>query len=367
MVLVILAVSVLCVRAAEDTAAELYGRGVHAYFAGDYDSAMAFLNESIAKNATDPRPYYYRGLALAATEGLSAALPELAHAAEVEVSQQGDRRYDVNAALQRVQGAIRMELEKQRRAVRMAAAERKKKQDQIKYEELKRREEVVLYRPDQPAPKLDFEVPEIDLGGPDPFATGAAFTGGQEVAVATPRPIPSGADSSVQPGADQEARDPFAETEDDMGSAADAENPFGTPAPSAKKPPAQKPAPTPPAAEANPFGDDMEAVTPDNPLFDDSVRPNLPPGMNVGGTLLDILGKTLSGQGAGSADRDPFGGAAPAAPPAEQPAPADSGANPFDDAPPAKAEPAAEPAATETAPAAEPAAPPAEPDDDPFR
>ena len=55
MALVITAVMGNGILAAEPTAAELYGQGVHAYFAADYDSAITLLSESIRQNGADPR------------------------------------------------------------------------------------------------------------------------------------------------------------------------------------------------------------------------------------------------------------------------------------------------------------------------
>jgi len=66
--------------------------------------------------------------------------------------------------------------------------------------------------------------------------------------------------------------------------------------------------------DTNPFGETVE-VSPDDPVFDESVRPELPAGMDMGSTILDLLGKTFSGEPNESKDRDPFGEAAPDEPP----------------------------------------------------
>ena len=213
MTLVIIAVVGMHMQAAEQTASELYGQGVHAYFGSDYDSAIASLSASIEKNAGDPRAYYFRGLALASRHGLDAGLADLAKGADVEVNRVDERLYDVNGALQRVQGSLRMEVEKQRTGARLAAAQKKKKQDLVKYERLKRREDIVLFQPDRPVTKIDLELPKVVLKSGDPFANGFAFTGGKEVASATPAPVEPSADTVATPaGMDSEApRDPFAD------------------------------------------------------------------------------------------------------------------------------------------------------------
>ena len=42
---------------------ELYGVGVHAYFAGSYGEAEESLSAAVAGGSRDPRVYYFRGLA----------------------------------------------------------------------------------------------------------------------------------------------------------------------------------------------------------------------------------------------------------------------------------------------------------------
>src|SRR5437588_191322 len=44
---------------------EVYGRGVHAYFAGRYREAYDSLTTAISAGSTDPRAYYFRGLVYA--------------------------------------------------------------------------------------------------------------------------------------------------------------------------------------------------------------------------------------------------------------------------------------------------------------
>ena len=89
------------------------------------------LSESIEKNGSDPRAYYFRGLALASTSGVQAGLADFTKGADVEVNQADRPVYDINGALQRVQGPLRLELEKVRAATRKAAVERQKKRDRF--------------------------------------------------------------------------------------------------------------------------------------------------------------------------------------------------------------------------------------------
>ncbi len=352
MTLVIIIVAGIRVFAEDQSAVELYGQGVHAYFAGDYESAVGYMSASIEKHGTDPRPYYFRGLALAALHGLESGLADMAKGADVEANKMDKRIYDINGALQRVQGTLRLALEKQRSSARVAAAERRKRQDRIRYEELKRREDVVVFDPTRPVKKVELDLPKVDLAGANPFTSGVVFTGGKEVAQAAPVPVEPSEAGVTMPADTEAPRDPFggvatqpaAQTEDPFGS-----SPAGPKTPAAKKPQAE------PGA-ANPFGDAMPKTNPDDSsIFDENVRPELPPGMNVGGTIMNVLGKALSGS---AANRDPFGDPnAEAAPKQEmEPQAEDPNAVPGD-AGAAKKEPAEK----------TPAEKPADPSSDPFK
>ncbi len=335
----------------DERAAELYGRGLHAYFNGDYDSAVRLLSASIEKFGSDPRAYYFRGLALASQSGLEAGLPDLVRGADVEVNQADRPVYDINGALQRVQGPLRLELEKARSATRQAAAERKQKRDRIRYEELKRREDIVLLNPKRPIPQAKLDLPAVDLrGGEDPFASGMAFTGGKQVDAAPPTPVEP---ATAAPGGGAEVRDPLAAP----GAAAPAQSddPFATPA--RKTEPALTPQAAAPKTEANPFGEDMPKL--------ELEGLDRAPGRaaRIGGNLINVLGRTLSGQ---ASDRDPFAepGKKEAAPDREP-----AGHVPVPGGEPEREADATPPAAQpldEAVPQEDAAKKPADTDDDPF-
>ncbi len=355
--LIIIAVAGSRIFAAEKTAAELYGQGVHAYFAHDYDSAIALLSASIKKNSSDPRAYYFRGLAHASQQGTDAGLADFAKGADLETNPTDERLYGVNSALQRIQGSLRLTLEQQRTAARLAAAERKKKQDRIKYEQLKRREDVVLYKPNQPIKSIDLKLPPVDLGGQDPFATGAAFSGGKQVGTVAPAVVEPSADAMESPAESEgeKPRDPFSDPGAKPAAPKKSDNPFGDMTPAEEPPKAEKAPDT-----SNPFGDDMSKAAADDPVFDDSVKPELPPGMNIGGSIMDMLGKTLSGKSAESKNRDPFADDEPAIPPKTETPADDAGTKPADDA-------ASKPANDAGAKAGKKPEKKADPDDDPFK
>ena len=300
MTLVLLGLAAGIAAGQDESAAELYGKGVHAYFAADYDQAVAWLTESITKFDGDPRAYYFRGLALASETGVEAGLADFNQGADVEINRTDRPIYNINGALQRVQGSLRLELEKVRAATRQAAIDRQKKRNRIRYEELKRRDEVVLFKPNQPAPQADLELPKPDLGGaPDPFASGMAFSGGKQMAAAAPTAATTAA--ATTPGGAQ-PEDPLAEQAGGAAAPAEEADPFADPGMAGKTAPAPGEAKTPQGEdESNPFGTDLPKL--DLPTEDAPAAPKA----GMAGGLMKILGKTL----AGASDRDPFADPAP--------------------------------------------------------
>ena len=45
----------------DELLADLYGRGVHAYFEGELNTAHKFFSDAIEQKTQDPRCYYFRG------------------------------------------------------------------------------------------------------------------------------------------------------------------------------------------------------------------------------------------------------------------------------------------------------------------
>jgi hypothetical protein len=324
---------------AEDLgASEIYGRGVHAYNSGDLIKATELLTQLINKQTVDPRVYYFRGLAQAGLGSIDAARADFARGADLEVN--GKQKFDVAAALQRVQGQPRMEIERQRAAARRAAAAKKKKRDLARYERLRRREDLVLYDPNRPAiDRSELTIPNPVQSHPsDPFSSEMVLTGGKQVEVAAPETMETDADPFAGEGEDK-PRDPFAA---DPGKPAEPEDPFGS---EEKKEPAENPfgeqMPAEEKAEdpfgESPFGEEMPKAEEDP--FADIPEGETPQALPSGGggavgNIFRILGKTLSEQ---SADRNPFtesgDDAGEPTPPAEAPDDNASGQAPTDDAP----------------------------------
>ena len=173
----------------DDSLAEKYGKGVHAYFSGDYAAAYRALTRAIDAGSEDPRCHYFRGLTLLKLDQSEKAEADLAKGAELETLDR-DGYYPVSRSLERVQGRHRLLVEQHRRQARRAAGEREKTYHRKRYEEIRRREEEVLRKPlmvplenlaqpieespavarpaDQVAPLSPPKLPESTK--PDPFA-----------------------------------------------------------------------------------------------------------------------------------------------------------------------------------------------------
>ena len=120
-----------------------YGRGVHAYFAGDYLKAHEQLNMAIEGGSTDPRAYYFRGLAYLKLGRAPEARMDFRKGAEME-SKDGNKFYNVAKSLERVQGKARVELEDYRVDARMAALAEAENVRKARYEAIEQDESRVV-------------------------------------------------------------------------------------------------------------------------------------------------------------------------------------------------------------------------------
>ena len=277
-VLLMLGPAVSANRAQDSLLQEMYGQGVHAYFAGKYDHAHELFTTAIDQGSQDPRCYYFRGLAYAKLGRPDEADADYKHGAELEA---GGAAVQINVgqALQRVQGNLRLQLEEYRYSARLAARLKEVKEKKERYEQMQRNEPNVLRGGAPPAAASGTPQPPAP-DATDPFAAGAGAAPAP-AASETPAAAPAGADPLAAPAgpAAPAAEDPFAEPSQPV------------------QMPAEGAAPEAPAA-ADPFGAAMPAAP---------------------------------------AAADPFGAAAPAAPaaaPAGEAAPA--AADPFGAAAPAR-------------------------------
>ncbi len=192
----------LCIapsRAQEAVSSQMYGAGVHAYYAGDYSRAHELLTSAIGPAATarDPRMYYFRGLCYLRLGRDEEAKQDFEQGAKLEMSNT-DETYNISKALERIQGADRQQLEQYRAHARLIAMQRAEEQRRARYEQLRRDEDRVLLNQSQPGSATPGPVPpppEVTFGAGPAKApakgAGAAVTlpGAQEASPA-PRKAP---------------------------------------------------------------------------------------------------------------------------------------------------------------------------------
>jgi hypothetical protein len=97
---------------------QIYGEGVHDYFAGNYQQAQQRLTQVLDAGSRDPRAYFFRGLAHQRMGFTDAANEDFRIGSELEAKHGGTEI--VGRALMRVQGGDRLKLEKYRTEARMA-------------------------------------------------------------------------------------------------------------------------------------------------------------------------------------------------------------------------------------------------------
>lgn len=162
------------VRAQDSLLAELYGQGVHAFFARDYAQAHELLTTAIESGSQDPRAYYFRGLAYGRLGRPDEATADHKKGSELEAS--GTTRvYPVGRSLQRIQGKERLALERYRQVARLTIRTRTLKASAARYESIQSGQADVLRDPNRKPPANAAEI----VGTPaasdasDPFGAGA--------------------------------------------------------------------------------------------------------------------------------------------------------------------------------------------------
>ncbi len=118
MILLSLAIGARPLLAQDDAMIEIYGQGLHRYYAGDYVEAERLLSMVVDSGTQDPRAFYFRGLSQFMQGRTHEAKYDFEAGAQAEA--RGKRVVNVGYALQRVQGPKRLEIEKARQAARMA-------------------------------------------------------------------------------------------------------------------------------------------------------------------------------------------------------------------------------------------------------
>ena len=264
----------------------LYGQGVHAYYNGDYESAVRYLTATISKDTDDPRSYYFRGLANAKLGNDEASLADLKKGAAIEALD--DRGfYKISAALQRIQGQPRLQIEKLRKQARLELVAAEKVRLQARYEQQQSDEAVALRKPAQTRPSIPADA-ETVIPQSNPFAP-SNIAGVKS----NPANVTSSKSNTI-PGVDD--KDPLANVQGNT------PTPMPTPVPANPTPPAgnnpfapgNKPMPanpTPPAGN-NPFA-------PGNKPAPAAANPAAPQAGGGGGTLGSIF-RSLNPFGGGN-------------------------------------------------------------------
>lgn len=243
--------------AQEAAIADVYGKGIHAYFARNYADAHGYFTQAIQAGTQDARAYYFRGLCSMQLGRQPDAEQDFAQGTKLEVA--GLEQFgEISRSLERVQGNARRTLENYRSNARMAVvAEREKMRVQ--------RYEVARAQPGAGAPAAGEAAPAGAApaqAGENPFGAPAKPAGDNPFAPAAPA-------ATEKPAAEMPAK---------------AGNPFAaspTPeAPAKPAAPATPPATAPATPPANPDQATAAITLPDTP----------------DGTVTTIINETANGR-----------------------------------------------------------------------
>lgn len=191
--------------------ARVYGIGVHAYYSRDHQRSYDDLTQAIEAGSNDPRVWYFRGLAARKLGRFDEAEADFSTAAAREAEAVAE--WDVARALERVQGADRMAIERHRMRAGVAKQQSRLRAAERRYVETDRRQPEVQrqIRPKAPAEADDplgmftDGVRETDdAGDPQPVAPGPAEDAAAPADDAAPR---GGADLNDDPLTEPDADD----------------------------------------------------------------------------------------------------------------------------------------------------------------
>ncbi len=247
------------------TTSAIYGRGVHAYFAGRTSEAEKYFSQAIDSGSTDPRPYYYRAMVRLNQGRKFEAENDMRMGADYEARNPG-MKSSIGRSLQRVQGPGRRTLEQFRRQARLDRLQQSQQQTQQRYQQLDRRGPSVLrselprpleqhVQPPQgfivPGPYVSepyVPAPTEEGSGTFPLPTLSPAPDALPPSVSVPaEPMPAGSGVKEGPGATETAGDPFGTP----APVTPVDDPFGSDAFPASAPAPVAPAPIP---AADPFG-----------------------------------------------------------------------------------------------------------------
>ena len=210
--------------------AELYGEGVHAYHSHRFQRAWELLSEAIAAGSTDPRTYYFRGLAAGAQGRLDEADVDFETGARFEAH--GTFGPEIGRALTRTQGTCRIHIEELRRKARQEYEAERASDADYRSSVLGAQEQEILREP--PRPRQPPVIPGTEsVGGVSPFDDPAALGQPQVQAADALQGVEAVDPLGGQPAAPAAPATPAAPAADDpfgTDSAAPMDDPFATPA-----------------------------------------------------------------------------------------------------------------------------------------
>lgn len=134
------------VAQAEDlVASQMFGLGVHAFHAGSVEEAFDYFDRAAQREPDDPRVFYFRGLAYLRLGRPDEADADFRKAAELETTR-AVGFYNVNQALERVQGRPRVAIEQIRRQARIQAQESTREERELRREQVRVNQDRVIER-----------------------------------------------------------------------------------------------------------------------------------------------------------------------------------------------------------------------------
>lgn len=125
----------------------VYGSGVHSFFAGQLARSYDDLTNAIEAGSSDPRVYYFRGLAALRMGRTDEVEADFSKGAELESDPEKVMVVDVARALERVQGPERMQLERHRTRARVVSQQQSRRARQKRYLDMEEAQEEVLRGP----------------------------------------------------------------------------------------------------------------------------------------------------------------------------------------------------------------------------
>ena len=287
-------VSVAAVVATSSTASaqtailnEMYGRGVHEYYAGDYREAYELLTAAIENDIQDPRAYYFRGIVARASGRPEQAEADWRTGAQLEAA--GKIQGPIGRALARYQGPGRLELEEIRHQARLRALA----------DAADRRRQRYGTPQTQPQPASPRRAPARRAPAPEAQAQQPQPQPSQSPAPVTPPPTPPAAELD-NPFADDAAVEPEIQAEDALQGAVEAAQNAQSPQPATGQEGQGGEAP---AAGNDPFGGDAGGGGAQDPFGAGGTDP-----FGGGGAGGDDSGEGAESDPFGGSGNDPFGG-----------------------------------------------------------